>query len=141
MILYAESSAVLAWLLRQADGARVESLLADATFAATSDLTLVECDRALCREVALGQMSQARVRQLRNDLAAAIAKWQTIRLLPSIIQRAREPFACDPIRSLDALHVASALHARIAHTDVIVLTLDSRIKRAAESVGLSTLPD
>ena len=54
MSLYAESSAVLAWLLDEAAGAFVRQTLAQTEIVLASDLTLVECDRVLHRAAALG---------------------------------------------------------------------------------------
>lgn len=44
---YAESSAVLGWLLREARGTQVEQLLEAAETVSCSDLTLIECGRVL----------------------------------------------------------------------------------------------
>jgi len=54
--LYAESSAVLAWLLGEDAAPRVRELLSKAEFVLASDLTLLECDRVLIRAVALGEV-------------------------------------------------------------------------------------
>jgi len=47
--VYAESSAVLAWLLDEGLGAEVRRLLAAQDLVVASDLTLIECDRVLLR--------------------------------------------------------------------------------------------
>ena len=47
MNIYAESSAVLAWLLGESAGHRVREVLRRAELVAASDLTLLECDRVL----------------------------------------------------------------------------------------------
>ncbi len=47
--------AVLAWLLDEAEGGKVEEALSSSDLVAASELTLVECDRALLRAVALGE--------------------------------------------------------------------------------------
>ncbi len=54
MSLYAESSAVLAWLLDEDAVPFVRQTLADTSVVVASDLTLIECDRALHRATALG---------------------------------------------------------------------------------------
>ena len=59
MILYAESSAVLAWLLGEPAGRDVRALLAKADRVVTSALTAVECARALARARALGASAHA----------------------------------------------------------------------------------
>ncbi|HTK79584.1 MAG TPA: type II toxin-antitoxin system VapC family toxin [Rhizomicrobium sp.] len=140
MILYAESSAVLAWLLMESEGPRVESLLAAAERTIASDLTLLECDRAVHRAVALGRVSPAMGDQLASDLTSTAASWRVVQILPTIVARARKRFPHEPIRSLDALHVTSALHARAANPDVVLLSLDDRIRRVAASVGLELVP-
>ena len=49
MNLYAESSAVLAWLLGEDAGAEVKEILTRAETVVASDLTVIECDRVLIR--------------------------------------------------------------------------------------------
>ena len=59
MNLYAESSAVLAWLLGEDAGAEVRDILSRADAVVASDLTLIECDRVLIRATTLGDLSEA----------------------------------------------------------------------------------
>jgi predicted nucleic acid-binding protein len=140
MNIYAESSAVAAWLLREQQANDIYAILVAATHVVTSDLTVVECDRAIHRGAAIGRISPAAAKMASSDLTAAAAKWDVINLLPSIVERARQPFPNEPIRTLDALHVAWALHARAAIPDLSILTLDDRIRRVAQSVGVAVLP-
>ena len=49
MNIYAESSAVLAWLLGEAAASRVREVLRRAELVMASDLALIECDRVLIR--------------------------------------------------------------------------------------------
>ena len=46
------------------------------------------------------------------------------------------PFPVEPIRTLDAIHLASALLAASAAEDFAVLTLDERIRNNAIELGL-----
>jgi uncharacterized protein with PIN domain len=55
--LYAESSAVLAWLLDEPAGVFVRETLAETTIVLASDLTLIECDRVIHRATALGDLT------------------------------------------------------------------------------------
>lgn len=57
-----------------------------------------------------------------------------------IIERARRPFPGEPIRTLDALHLASALVAGAAVGDLALLTLDERVRMAAAALGLRVVP-
>ena len=59
---------------------------------------------------------------------------------PAVIDRARRPFPVEPIRTLDALHLASALGAKEALDDLFMLSLDHRVRAAARAVGLGVLP-
>ncbi len=140
MSLYVESSAVLAWLLDEDAGGFVRQTLADTRVVLTSDLTLIECDRALHRAATLGDLTEAEAADRRAYLAAAAAHWHVLVMGPEIVERARQPFPGAPIRSLAAIHVASALVARAAVPGVALLSLDQRIRGVARLVGLMLLP-
>jgi antitoxin (DNA-binding transcriptional repressor) of toxin-antitoxin stability system len=57
--IYAESSAVLAWLLGEAADRRVREVLRRAELVMASDLVLIECDRVLICAVTLGEIDEA----------------------------------------------------------------------------------
>ena len=109
MTVYAESSAVLAWLLGEAGGEEVRRLLAGASEVYTSVLTLVETDRVLIRAQMLEALKEEDVVGRRRVLARASRRWHLLQLHEEILDRARRPFPGEPIRTLDALHLASAL--------------------------------
>jgi hypothetical protein len=52
----------------------------------------------------------------------------------------RQPFPGDPIRTLDAIHLASALVARAAVAGLALLSLDNRMRRSASRLGLDVHP-
>ncbi len=52
----------------------------------------------------------------------------------AMIDRARRPFPVEPIRTLDALHLASALGAKETLDDLALLSLDHRIRSAARAM-------
>ena len=140
MTLYAESSAVLAWLLGEPAGHRVRQLLRRADLVVASDLVLIECDRVLIRAVTLGDIPEAIASERRSRLNAAAVRWHLFRVTTPVVERARRPFSEEPIRTLDAFHLASALLARSAVPDVELLTLDERIRRAATHLGFTVQP-
>ena len=140
MSVYAESSAVLAWLLDEDSAPEVRRLLGAAELIVASDLTLIECDRVLVRALTLGELSEAEAGDRRAHLIAASSHWHTLRVAPEIVERARRPFPGEPIRTLDAIHLASALEARTAVAGLKLLSLDERIRRAASRLGLQLLP-
>ena len=140
MNVYAESSAVLAWLLGEEAGSGVREVLRHAELVMASDLTLVECDRVLVRAVTLGEIDEATAADRRAQLAAAAAHWHFWRVSLDIIDRARRPFPAEPIRTLDALHLASALAVRSVVPLVELLSLDDRIRRAGVQLGFRLQP-
>jgi predicted nucleic acid-binding protein len=138
--LYAESSAVLAWLFGEPAGNSVLDLLHDADPVVSSDLTLVECERAMIRMVSIGGMDEAAAADSRARLNASANQWHFWRLDSEIIQRAKKTFPVEPIRTLDALHLASALQARTTLPGLELLSLDDRIRRAGRQLGFRVRP-
>ena len=140
MNLYAESSAVLAWLLDENSAADVRRSLAAAEIIVASDLTLIECDRVILRAAALGELTETEAADRRAHLTAA-SHWQILRVAPEIVERARQPFPGAPVRTLDAIHLASALVARTAIVGLTLLSLDDRVRKGGKKLGLDVIPD
>jgi predicted nucleic acid-binding protein len=139
VIVYAESSAVLAWLLGEPTGPAVRRTLEAAEFVVTSDLTLIECDRALHRARSLGQLSAESFVELSAELRRVAAGWILLRMSDEIVERARGSFPEEPIRSLDALHLSSALTAAALIPETAILTFDGRVRRCGRGLGLTLL--
>jgi len=123
--LYAESRAVLAWLLDEEPAASGRELLAAQQIVVASDLTLVECDRVLQRAAALGELTEAEAADRRAHLAVA---------------RARQSFPGPPIRTVDAIHLASLPVARSAISGLALLSVDTRVRGAAAGLGIRLQP-
>jgi predicted nucleic acid-binding protein len=138
--IYAESSAVLAWLLGEVAGSRVREALRRAELVFASDLVLIECDRVLIRAVALGEIDEVAAADRRAHLNAAAAHWHMYRVTLDIVERARRAFPVEPVRTLDAIHLASALAVRSIVPGVELLSLDDRIRRAGEQLGFRLQP-
>jgi predicted nucleic acid-binding protein len=138
--VYAESSAVLAWLLGEETGHSVRAVLQHTELVMASDLTLVECERVLIRAVTTGEIDEAAAADRRAHLNAAASHWHLLRVSPDIVERARHPFPAEPIRTLDAIHLASALAVRSVVPGVELLSLDDSIRRAAKQLGFHVQP-
>jgi predicted nucleic acid-binding protein len=139
--VYAESSAILAWLLDEESGSQVREVLTASEVVIASDLTVIECDRVILRAVALRELTEAEAADRRGHLITAATHWHVLRISPEIVERARQPFPGEPIRTLDAIHLASALVARTIVPGLALLSLDDRIRRAAVPLGLRVRPD
>lgn len=105
-----------------------------------SKLTLVECDRNLIRLESTERLSPIEAAERRAVLAERIRYWVVLELDEEVIDRARNRFPVEPIRSLDALHLASALVASRAAVGTVLLSLDDRIRRAGRALGFQILP-
>ena len=140
MNLYAETSAVVAWLLDEEHGDRAWAQLAAADVIFTSDLTLIECDRVFRRAAATGRVTASASLQLHAIIDTASAHWTLHGMDAEIVQRSRRSFPCEPIRALDAIHLATALAVRNLSPDVQVLSFDGRIRDNAASLGFRVAP-
>jgi predicted nucleic acid-binding protein len=126
--------------LDEESAADIRRLLAAAEIIVASDLTLIECDRVLLRAAALGELTEAEAADRRAHLTAAAAHWQMLRVGAEIVERARQPFPGEPIRTLDAIHLASALTARTAVVGLKLLSLDDRVRKTGKKLGLDMVP-
>ena len=140
MNLYAESSAVVAWLLGEEGGDDIRERLSAARLVLTSDLTLIECDRVLHRAVTLGDLDESEAAGRRTAAATAAEHWAVFAIDGEIVERARRAFPLEPIRTLDAVHLSTALVARSAVTDLQLLSLDRRIRVNAARLGFDLVP-
>jgi hypothetical protein len=57
-----------------------------------------------------------------------------------ILERARRPFPGEPLGTLDALHLASALVALRSVLGLALLSLDQRVRHSGRQLGLSLVP-
>lgn len=140
MNVYAESSAVLAWLFGESDGEDARDRLSAARLVLTSDLTLIECDRVLHRAAALGELSAAEAAERCALVDVAAEHWVVQAIDREIVERARRSFPREPIRTLDAIHLATALATRGLVTELQLLSLDERIRRNAADLGFEVVP-
>ena len=141
MNLYAESSAVLAWLLDDAGGEDARERLSAAGLVLTSELTLIECDRVLHRTVALGELSDAEALARRALLSSVAEHWIVFAIDGEMVERARRPLPREPLRTLDAIHVATALAIRSLVAGLHLLSLDERVRRNAVELGFEVVPE
>jgi predicted nucleic acid-binding protein len=140
MILYAESSAVLAWLLGEPSQRAVLEQLTVAERVVSSSLTVVECARGLARARLQGRVSLAGELAALRLLDVAEASWDVHELSERVLARARASFPAEPIRTLDALHLSTALVFHQALGNVAMLSFDERIRGNAVALGLAVAP-
>jgi predicted nucleic acid-binding protein len=141
MTVYAETSAIVTWLLDQPRAAEVEAVLGAADDVISSELTLIECDRALRRLQAVTGPEPVNTEAMRARLETAVAAWALEPIAGRVVDRARAPFPNDTIRSLDAIHVATVVVVGASLGKLEVLSLDERVRSNAVALGFRVLPD
>lgn len=136
--LYVESSAVLRWLLSQAAGEEVRAALEAAVHLGASRITLLECERNIVRLASEGR--RVKTASARAHLAELVEMIDFREVDAPVLARAAQPFPVEPVRSLDAIHLATLLEFRQAIPDIALLSTDDRITRNARALGFRVLP-
>ena len=136
--LYLESSAVVAWLLGESRAAEVITAMNEAEVRVTSQLTLVEIERVIRRAVASRLIKEASAQKLRGLLARHRKKWITMALTDRVLARAGSAFPIEPVRTLAAIHLATAMAFSEAYPELEMLTFDRRISENATALGLAS---
>jgi uncharacterized protein len=129
--LYVDSSALLKRYVDEHDSDAAIEFMASDPVLATSRITEVEVRRNLSRLLSNGALDRVR-RQFAVDLDA-FALMGIDAVICNEAARIAEQTLC---RSLDALHVASALRAGAS---TVVLTFDIRQARTARAMGLTVV--
>ncbi|MES2178968.1 MAG: type II toxin-antitoxin system VapC family toxin [Gemmatimonadota bacterium] len=137
MIVYAESGAVLAWLLGEPSQEQTLDILRRAERVVASTLTGLECARGLARAKAANRISETDELAALRLLDVAESTWDLLDLAGRVIEDARGAFPVEPVRSLDAIHLATALMFQEAFGPVVMLSFDDRIRANATALGLS----
>ena len=140
MTVYAETSAVLRWLFNEPPGEEILEALRASPKVACSRLTLIESHRAIRRAVALEDLVEADAAQVRATLAQASARWAVLEISSDVASRAEQAFPVEPVRTLDAVHLASAPLLRHLVPDLRVVSTDSRIRTNAAQLGFEIFP-
>lgn len=135
MTLYAETSAVLRWLFAEDGGEALRVEFAAADKVVSSRLTLIETRRVIRRAERDGRMSATESADVLAIFAQALSTWAVLEITEEIARRAEEGFPSEPVRTLDAIHLASALFLRRSFPDLTVVTADERIRANVALLG------
>jgi len=135
-VLYLESSAALAWLLGESQSHDVIAKVHEAEAVVTSVLTLLETQRALIRAERQNLLTAGQCQKLSGMLARAGTGWILMEISEQVRERAARAFPVEPVRTLDALHLATALLFMQIYPDLQILTYDRRIADNAQALGI-----
>jgi predicted nucleic acid-binding protein len=134
--LYLETSPVLAWLFGEPGSTAIVTRVDSAERIVTSVLTLVESERALTRAEALEQILAGDGQRLRGMLARASQAWLLMEISAEVRRHAGQRFPVEPLRTLDAIHLSTALRFMRAYPDLEMLSLDRRILENAKAMSI-----
>ena len=135
-IRYVESSALVAALLEGDAGAR--SALRRRGRRVTSSLTLAEAARAILRARIAGRLTSEQERLAVRALGRFERRCYIVAITDAVLARARRPFPIEPIRTLDAVHLATTEILGEPPALVSVVTRDARVRENAAALGYDT---
>lgn len=136
--VYLDASALVKLLVPEAESDDLNQALAGLTDVIVSDLALTEMASALGRRRREQLLTRQQAQRLYREASKLRASSRHAELTPPIHRRAERLMLSltVPLRTLDALHLATALDAEAA----TVVTFDLRLRAAATSQGLFVAP-
>lgn len=132
-ISHIESSALLAALLEQ-DPAAIRALRAPGR-RVTSAITFAEANRAVVRARVAGRLTVTQERDAVRALQTFERRCIIVTVSDWVLTRAGHPFPVEPVRTLDAIHLATAELLGEPPQLVTIVTRDARIRDNAKAMG------
>ncbi len=132
-IRYIESSALLAGLLEH-DTAALKALKAEGRYV-TSALTLAEAARAIVRGRVVGRLTVAQEQAAVRGLRTFERRSFLVDVNSVVLARVGRPFPVEPVRTLAAVHLATAEFLDEPPQLVTIVTRDKRVRDNAQALG------
>lgn len=106
----------------------------------TSRLTQIEAERTVLRVQQTQSVDKKKLQELRRRLHEFFSVTSFIQVDESVVDRACEPFLVEHVRSLDAVHLSSALLYLRRIGDVVMVSCDKQIRENAAAYGMAVVP-
>jgi uncharacterized protein len=132
---YIETSALLAALLENDRGAK-EAIGAPG-HRITSAITLAEANRAVVRGRTSGRFDAEAERSAIRGLQTFARRCEIVAISDEVLSRAGRLFPIEPVRTLDAIHLATAELLGDPSPLVAFITRDKRVADNARALGYS----
>jgi len=84
------------------------------------------------------RITAAQAADLLSVFAQAVSTWAILEIAEEIARRGEDGFPDEPVRSLDAIHLASALFLRQSFPDLVIVSTDTRVQANAALLGFET---
>src|ERR1035437_348264 len=134
--VYVDSSVMVAATLEQPGALRGVRWAA----AVSSELIVAELLRTLDRLRLTASTPDAELAQLREEAERNVAKLDLVPIDRAVLRRAGGAFPV-AVKTLDAIHLATALLWDEQAGEIVFLTLDRQLANAARACGLTVYPD
>ncbi len=134
---YFDTSSWLKLYVRE-EGSDAARALARRTTIFSSSMLLTEAFSALHRKREAREVSDATLRKLVRTMEEDVSgSMEIVNLGPEVLAKAQETVLATPARTLDAIHIASALVVQnMAEIPLTFVTADRRQLEAARDLGL-----
>jgi predicted nucleic acid-binding protein len=132
-VRYIESSALVAALLEH-DSDALKSVRTRGR-KVTSALTIAETARAILRARAAARLTAEEERAAVRALRRFERRCYLVGVTDAVLARVRRPFPVEPIRTLDAVHLATTELLGEPPPLIVVVTRDTRVRENAEALG------
>jgi predicted nucleic acid-binding protein len=133
---YVETSALLRVILE--GDASLQPLLAGTCY--TSALTVAEARRAIRRARSTGRLDPAGAQNARRRIAEFESWSEIVPINDEVLQGTGEEFPVEPVRTLDAIHLATMQLLAEALPELEVVSADERVRENAKALGMKVLP-
>jgi len=133
LLRYIESSALVAAILEHDAEALAD--LRELGRRVASALTFAEATRAILRARVTRRITHAEEREGLRALRALEHRCTIISVSEAVLERAGRPFPIEPIRTLDAIHLATIELMGETPQLVTVVTRDKRVASNARALG------
>jgi predicted nucleic acid-binding protein len=135
-VIYLETSALLTWLFNEPDASRVIDSLNDADLIVTSDLLRIETKRAIKRALHEKLITSEQLETLIQTFHGYINSCFRMSMDETVVSGATAVFPIEPVRSLDAIHMSTALEYKKLYPELKMLTTDTRLKQNTALLNL-----
>jgi predicted nucleic acid-binding protein len=106
----------------------------------TSALTLIEVQRAIVRSGRERRLSPSGSARAQQDYRAFAEACSIAELTAAIRKRAMLDFPVEPVRALDAIHLATMLAWTDIRGGLVMVSCDRRVRENASALGFEVVP-
>ena len=135
-ILYVETSALLTWLFNEPDSNEVIDTINHTDLIVTSELLRIETVRAVKRLCNEELITSEQMKSLLGIFDAHMQSWFKMSIDETVVAGSLKDFPAEPVRTLDAVHLATALEYKKLYPELKMLTKDKSILQNTEALGL-----